>query len=384
MTTEGPEAKGKPHPVSGSVPGQTTQSRESQRTRFLPTSVLPPALSPEAGPDPCRDVVEFQRLGRIGEGMYGTVYRAVDSRTGTVVALKKIKFHRDHEDEGLPLTAFREIQLLMQCRHRNIVRLREIAVGRRLDSLYLVCEYCDHDLAVLVDSARKRFAVPEVKCLMRQLLDGMAYLHGRCVIHRDLKLSNLLYSKGQLKICDFGLARRFGFPARPYSPLVVTLWYRPPELLLGAPVYTTGVDMWSIGCIFGELLLMAPLLPGKSELQQLSLICDLLGSPNARIWPDFETLPNAQRLKLPDNPYSSLRRRLPGLSDSGYHLIERLLTYDPSKRIPAADAATHPYFAEAPRALDPTLMPTFPSAHTTAPLVREEIPPKRRRLDPPA
>nr|WJH19571.1 Cyclin-dependent kinase 10 [Euglena gracilis] len=314
----------------------------------------------------CREVGDYRKVAKIGEGMYGTVFSAVDKQTNEVVALKKIKTDHRRGDEGFPITAIREIQVLMVHCHKNVVSLKEIALGSSLDSLFLVFEYCEHDLAAVVDGAPKKFAVPEVKCLMQQLLDGVAFLHERFIIHRDLKLSNLLYtSRGQLKICDFGLAREFGIPARPYTPLVVTLWYRPPELLLGDLTYTTGVDMWSVGCIFGELLLMAPLFPGDTEIKQLALICGLLGSPNSRIWPDFASLPHAKDFVLPDNPYSSLRQKIRSLSETGYRLLERLLTYDPTKRIAACDACTHPYFAEHPRALDPDLMPTFPTTHKT-------------------
>eukprot|EP00668_Euglena_longa_P003106 GGOE01003628.1.p1 GENE.GGOE01003628.1~~GGOE01003628.1.p1 ORF type:complete len:335 (-),score=41.87 GGOE01003628.1:220-1224(-) len=331
------------------------------------SSILPHNKQDDIPRGPCRNVNNFRKLARIGEGMYGTVYKAVDKQTNEMVALKKVKIvHRD--DEGFPVTAIREVQVLMLHSHKNLVSMKEIAIGEHLDSLFLVFEYCEHDLAKLVDCSYKKFAIPEVKCLLQQVLDGISFLHDSFIIHRDLKLSNLLYnSKGQVKICDFGLSREFGIPPQPYTPLVVTLWYRPPELLLGDLTYSTGVDMWSIGCIFGELILMAPLFPGDTEIKQLTLICNLLGSPNSRIWPGFALLPHAKHVVLPNNPYSSIRQKVPGLSETGYHLLERLLTYDPAKRISACDARDHTYFAEHPRALDPDLMPTFPTTHTSEP-----------------
>eukprot|EP00906_Rhabdomonas_costata_P015549 RCo022346 len=149
----------------------------------------------------CRIVTRYEKLGKIGEGTYGTVYKARDRETNEIVALKQIKIDRDVEREGMPLTAFREIQLLKRFRHPNLVGLREVAVGYRLNSVFLVCEYCEHDLGMLVDSMRKKFSVSEVKCLIHQVLKAVAYLHQNFVLHRDLKLPNLLYNnRGEVKV----------------------------------------------------------------------------------------------------------------------------------------------------------------------------------------
>ena len=179
-----------------------------------------------------RSVYNFERLNVIGQGTYGVVYRARDKESGAIVALKKLRMER--EKEGMPLTSLREITLLKACTHPNVVELREIVVGNKLDSIFLAFEYCENDLATLLDSAMKRkFTVGEVKCLLKQLLSAVAYMHDRWMIHRDIKMSNLLYNnRGVLKLADFGLARLFGYPKRPYTPRVVTLWYRAPELLL--------------------------------------------------------------------------------------------------------------------------------------------------------
>jgi serine/threonine protein kinase len=328
-----------------------TQSREEEKTPFI---------------GKCSLVTRYEKLAKIGEGTYGTVYKAKDKQTGGIVALKQIKIDRDVEREGMPLTAFREIQLLQTHRHPNIVSLLEVAVGYKLSSVFLVCEFCEHDLAMLVDNNKKRFSVSEVKCIITQLLNAVAFLHSNFIIHRDLKLSNLLYNnRGEVKVCDFGLARRYGLPPRSYTPKVLTLWYRAPELLLGESRYTVGVDIWAVGCIFAELLRMAPLLPGKTEVQQLGMIFDLLGTPNLRIWPGYDALPYVKKWSFPDIPYSSIRTKLPGLSEYGYHLLERMLTYDPAKRVSASEALEHHYFSEHPRGLDPALMPTFPSLHGT-------------------
>eukprot|EP00658_Telonema_sp_P-2_P052951 TRINITY_DN4130_c0_g2_i1.p1 TRINITY_DN4130_c0_g2~~TRINITY_DN4130_c0_g2_i1.p1 ORF type:complete len:269 (+),score=74.40 TRINITY_DN4130_c0_g2_i1:217-1023(+) len=235
----------------------------------------------------CRDVNDFSKLEHIGEGTYGSVFKARDRSNGDIVALKKVKM--DREQDGFPITALRELKMLRAVEHEHIVELLDIAVGRKLDSMFYVFEYCEHDLALLVDNRERPFSESEVKCILLQLLDATAYLHRNWIIHRDIKLSNLLFNnKGQLKLCDFGLAREYGEPVGNYTPRVVTLWYRPPELLLGASTYGPAVDDWGLGCVFGELLANLPLLPGKNDAHQLELMCKLLGTPTERIWPGFD------------------------------------------------------------------------------------------------
>lgn len=173
----------------------------------------------------CRSVDEFERLNRIDEGTYGIVFRAKDKKTGEILALKKVKM--DREREGFPLTALREINILLSFHHPSIVDVKEVVVGSNLDSIYMVMEYMEHDLKGLMETMKQPYSQSEVKCLMLQLLEGIKYLHDNWVLHRDLKTSNLLLNnRGELKICDFGLARQYGFPLKPYTSLVVTLWYR--------------------------------------------------------------------------------------------------------------------------------------------------------------
>lgn len=180
----------------------------------------------------------------------------------------------EKEKEGFPITSLREINTLLKGQHPNIVTVREIVVGSNMDKIYIVMDYVEHDLKSLMETMRhkkQKFMPGEVKCLLNQLLQAVAHLHDNWILHRDLKTSNLLLShKGILKVGDFGLAREYDSPLKAYTPIVVTLWYRAPELLLCTKEYSTPIDMWSVGCIFAELLLMNALFPGKSEVEQVN------------------------------------------------------------------------------------------------------------------
>jgi len=322
---------------------------------------LPPYLPSVHG---CRAVIEFDCLNRIEEGTYGVVYRARDKRTQEIVALKKLKMEK--EKEGFPITSLREINTLLISQHPNVVTVREIVVGSDINQIYIVMDFVEHDLKGLMETMRKKkqvFLPGEVKCLMVQLLSAIHHLHDNWILHRDLKSSNLLLShNGILKVGDFGLAREYGSPLLAYTAIVVTLWYRAPELLLGLKNYSTHIDVWSIGCIFGELLLMEPLFPGKSETDELNKIFKLLGTPSERVWGGFNNLPGA-KVKFVDYPVSSLRNKFPErmLSESGLSLLKELLTYDPKKRINCEDALKSSYFKEHPQAIDPSMFPTWPA-----------------------
>ncbi|KAJ9554501.1 hypothetical protein OSB04_018546 [Centaurea solstitialis] len=317
----------------------------------------------------CRSVDEFERLNKIDEGTYGVVYRAKDKKTGEIVALKKVKMEK--EREGFPLTSLREINILLSFHHPSIVDVKEVVVGSNLDSIFMVMEYMEHDLKALMETMKQPFSQSEVKCLMLQLLEGTKYLHDNWVLHRDLKTSNLLLNnRGELKICDFGLARQYGSPLKPYTHLVVTLWYRAPELLLGAKEYSTAIDMWSLGCIMAELLSKQPLFNGKTEFDQLDKIFKTLGTPNETIWPGYSKLPGV-KVNFVKHQYNLLRRKFPAtsftgspvLSDAGFDLLNKLITYDPKKRITAEEALDHEWFREVPLPKSKDFMPTFPAQH---------------------
>ncbi|XP_041859592.1 cyclin-dependent kinase 11B isoform X3 [Melanotaenia boesemani] len=309
----------------------------------------------------CRSVEEFQCLNRIEEGTYGVVYRAKDKKTDEIVALKRLKMEK--EKEGFPITSLREINTILKAQHPNIVTVREIVVGSNMDKIYIVMNYVEHDLKSLMETMKQPFLPGEVKTLMIQLLRGVRHLHDNWILHRDLKTSNLLLShKGILKIGDFGLAREYGSPLKPYTPVVVTLWYRSPELLLGAKEYSTAVDMWSVGCIFGELLTQKPLFPGKSEIDQINKIFKDLGSPSEKIWPGYNELPAVKKMTFTEYPYNNLRKRFGALlSDQGFDLMNKFLTYCPSKRIISDEALKHEYFRETPLPIDPSMFPTWPA-----------------------
>ncbi|GLJ14737.1 hypothetical protein SUGI_0238840 [Cryptomeria japonica] len=344
-----------------------------------PNEVLPsdsdsPVLSPLAVAvrridmmQGCRSVFEFERLNKINEGTYGIVYRARNKKTGEIVALKKVKMER--ERDGFPMSALREINVLLSLHHPSVVNVKEVVVGDNVDDIYMVMEYMEHDLKDFIGMMKQPFSTSEVKCLMLQLLQGVNYLHDNWVLHRDLKTSNLLINnKGELKVCDFGLARQYGSPLKTYTDLVVTLWYRAPELLLGAKKYSTDIDMWSVGCIMAELLAKEPLFSGKSEIDQLDKIFRTLGTPTQKIWPDFVNLPGA-KCRFVKQPYNRLREKFPAasftgkttLSESGFDLLNRLLTYDPNKRITAEEALNHDWFKEVPLAKSKEFMPTYPT-----------------------
>ncbi|KAG6005488.1 hypothetical protein E4U21_007882 [Claviceps maximensis] len=335
-----------------------------------------------------RSVENYDKLNDIEEGTYGWVARGVQRSSGKVVALKRLKLEPS-DGSGLPVTGLREIQILQDCNHPNVVGLEEVVIGddvARLDnSVFLVLEFVEHDLKGILEDMPEPFLSSEIKRLLLQLTSGVSYLHENWILHRDLKTSNLLLNnRGQLKIADFGMARYVGDPPPPkLTQLVVTLWYRAPELLLGARTYDSAVDMWSVGCIFGELITREPLLQGTNEVDQLSKIFELCGMPTEETWPGFRKLPHAPSLKLPMTgttvktaaaglapppPSSSLpttgsviRARFPNMTTAGASLLSCLLSLDPQRRPSAKSMLQHEYFGQDPKPKPETLFPTFPS-----------------------
>ncbi|KDD75737.1 protein kinase [Helicosporidium sp. ATCC 50920] len=345
---------------------------EAEEPRRTTAPAQPPPLEPPkqaSGPVPwaeCRSVHLYERLSRINEGTYGVVYKARERASGDLCALKRVKL--DREKDGFPLTSLREMSILLRLRHPNLVRVREVVVGDSLDAVFMVMDYAEHDLASVSRSRVQRGWSPaQAKCLMLQLLEGVAHLHAHWVLHRDLKPSNVLYTNaGRLLLCDFGLARAYGSPQRDYTQLVVTLWYRAPELLLGQRAYGAAVDVWSLGCLAVELLTGSPCFQGRGEIDQLAQIVSLLGGPDESLWPEVRALPGFARFNFRAAGRGvGLAKKLEKcrVGPAGIDLLEQMLRFEPGRRISAAQALQHPWFREQPLPLHPDLMPTFPSTH---------------------
>lgn len=309
----------------------------------------------------CRSVYEFEKIDRIGEGTYGVVYKAKDTRNEEIVAMKRMRVEKPQHLQGqsaIPVSGIREIGLLLSLSHPNIVNLKEVAIGNELSRMYLVMEFCEHDLARVLDNIPEPFNESQVKCIMLQIFQALKYLHSRSIVHRDLKVSNILLNKqGILKLADFGLARKFSTPSSgSMTPQVVTLWYRSPELLLQSKQQTSAIDIWAAGCIMGELLRHRPLFQGKNEINQLDLIIDLLGTPHDGIWPEFSSLPPIKYINLRCQPHNHLTKVFPQLSKAGILLLNHLFMYDPKQRGTADNCINSLYFQEDPLPCDPSVL----------------------------
>lgn len=326
----------------------------------------------------CSSIKNYVIMSKLGEGTFGEVHKAESRATGQIVAMKKILMHQ--EKDGFPVTALREIKLLKMLSHPNILKLEEMAIehakeGRKKATVYMVTPYMDHDLSGLLENPSVQFTEAQIKCYLLQLLEGVAYLHASKILHRDMKAANLLINnEGNLQIADFGLARPYDDPppraghgngeaTRGYTTVVVTRWYRPPELLLQLRQYTPAIDMWGVGCVLGEMFKGRPILPGNSDLNQIHLIFDLMGSPSDENMPGWHSLPGCEGVKEFQTRPSSCAQVFVDEGPLFVSLLSELLNLDWRKRINAMDAIEHPYFKTAPLPAKPGEIPQFQESH---------------------
>lgn len=284
----------------------------------------------------------YQKIEKIGEGTYGVVYKAQERETGKIVALKKIRL--ENETEGIPPTTIREILLLKNLKHSTIISLNDVIYNN--EKMYLVFDYIDMDLRQFLDSiykSKKELSDEIIKKMSHQLITAIYFCHSKNIFHRDLKPQNLLVDQqGNLKLADFGLGRLASIPLRAYTSEVVTLWYRPPELLLGVKHYDSTVDIWSAACIISEILLLRPIFAGDSEIDQLFRIFKILGTPDNTVWAGVEELKNYQK-SFPKYDRVNLNKIL-GDNKDLVDMLASMFVYDPKHRSSAQQLLNSKYF----------------------------------------
>jgi len=326
----------------------------------------------------CDHIDKYERIEQVGEGTYGQVFKAIDKTTGEIVALKRIALAK--QNEGFPITTIRELKILKALQDcENIVKLKDVVTswkttnemlkkGTDHGAVYCVFEFIEHDLAGMLSMLHSKstwLEIGETKSYAKQLLTALQYCHSHQILHRDIKASNILINnRGVLKLCDFGLARAHTAPDPNYTNRVVTLWYRPPELLVGATSYGTKVDIWSTGCIIAEMLLKRPLFTGRNEVDQLEKIFKLCGTPTPATWPEFSKLPYSGFWLVPNKFFQpcfyDCFRRFPVETRD---LMRQMLALDPNKRPSATECLNHKFFFTEPLPIHPDKLPTYPSAH---------------------
>lgn len=296
----------------------------------------------------------YDKIEKVGQGTYSNVYKARDRDTGKIVALKKVRFDTS-EPESVKFMA-REIMILQKLDHPNVVKLEGLATSRMHYSIYLVFDFMQSDLARIICRPDARLTEPQVKCYMHQLLSGLQHCHEKGILHRDIKGSNLLIDRnGMLKIADFGLANYYTQKRR-LTSRVVTLWYRAPELLLGATDYGVGIDLWSAGCLLAEMFAGHPIMPGRTEVEQLHRIFKLCGTPSEEYW---RKLKSTKTFRPPQTYKPSLFHAFSDFPESSLGLLSKLLALDPAQRGTAASALQDEFFYTKPLACDLSGLPVI-------------------------
>ncbi|KAK6462253.1 kinase of RNA polymerase II carboxy-terminal domain, alpha subunit [Scheffersomyces coipomensis] len=338
-------------------PREFQRPTSSGSNRYIPSSSSQSIELPKLSPSQIysikvtRSSKIFDKVQQVGEGTYGKVYKAKNNITNDYVALKKLRL--ETEREGFPITSIREIKLLQSCDHPNIVGLLEMMVEN--NQIYMVFDYLDHDLTGLLTHPDLNLKECHRKFIFKQLMEGLNYLHKKRIIHRDIKGSNILLdSTGYLKIADFGLARSMKIlndgESPDYTNRVITIWYRPPELLLGATDYGTEIDIWGVGCLLIELYSRNAAFQGYDEVSQLCKIFNVMGTPTKEDWPNIHNLPWFEMLKPKVNvssKFNSLYKSI--MSPLGFDLASKLLALDPIARLSGEEALAHSYFIEDPQ-----------------------------------
>ena len=284
-------------------------------------------------------------VSKLGEGAYGKVYLAEDSKNkNQKVAIKQLK--SSSVEEGVPISSLREISLLKELNHVNIVKLMDVV--HLPTNIVLVFEYVETDLKIMLKKNNNKGLPPKLyKSFLYQLLKGIQHIHRMKILHRDIKSENLLISKdNKLKITDFGLARGYGLPIKNFRNDVVSLWYRAPDILLGNEEYERSVDMWSIGCIFAEMVNGSIIFKGFSEKEQVRKIFEILGTPTEKTYPMYMGYSEWKMDNWEVYYGTGLEKTLPTLDKDGLDLLKKLLELDPEKRILSPEALEHPFFKD--------------------------------------
>ncbi|CAI0426417.1 unnamed protein product [Linum tenue] len=285
----------------------------------------------------------YKMLEELGDGTCGSVFRAINTDTCEIVAVKKMKRKFYFWEECMNL---REVKALRKLNHPNIIKLKEVV--RENNELFFIFEYMEHNLYQIMKERERPFSEKEIRSFMSQVLQGLSNMHKNGYFHRDLKPENLLVTNEVLKIADFGLAREVSSQP-PYTEYVSTRWYRAPEVLLQSSVYTPAIDMWAVGAILAELFTLSPIFPGESELDQLYKICCILGSPDWNTFPEATNISRLINISHSEITPANLSEIIPNGSSEALDLIVQLCSWDPHKRPTADQALQHPFFHVAMR-----------------------------------